>query len=273
MTYKSILVQSEGGEECAPRLKCAANLADRFRAVLIGQGAETVLPVVFDSSYIAYDAMGVLQEAVVNDLSAAQAAFHRHCDGFGIAREWRQRQGMPADVMADAARAADLIVAGGCPRRGRNTYQTASIDDLVLTSGRPVLVAPSGKDFFTGHRVLLAWKDSRETRRAMIDALPLLRAARELVVLERCEPDGRADAEARLKDVVAALHRHDVVATTEVSISREPAETVILDHATTWGADLIVCGAYGHSRLGEWVFGGVTRALLDQDERFVLFSH
>lgn len=273
MTYATILVQSEPGEVAVARLKCAADLADRFQASLIGLAAECVNPAMAAEPYNAYSAEWVVamhDEAEAHLRSAAEA-FRMHC---GIRREsWITRRVMPAQALAEASRAADLIVAGGAAKPSRNAYVSADIADLLMISGRPVLVAPPTGDFCSAKSVVVAWKDSREARRAVTDALPFLKAADEVLVLEACSTADLTGAREHTAEVAAALGRHGVNARSDGLVIDDEPDLTVISRARHLGADLIVAGAYGHSRLGEWVFGGMTRQLLAQTERFVLFSH
>jgi nucleotide-binding universal stress UspA family protein len=276
MTYTSILVHADCRDEGAARLKCARGLADRFGAAIIGLGAEAIPPVSMDNGYVSYDAMWManMTEAIGENLKEAEKRFHAACDGFGVKREWRSCQGVPADLMAQVCRGADLVVATG--GKAASLYQYAAPADLVLHCGRPVLVAPPGAEHLAARRVMIAWKDTRESRRALADALPFLKEADDVLVVEVCEGANQSlkDADFRVHDVVAALARHGVAATGEaLPLAGDPADQRLLERADLLGADLIVAGAYGHSRMGEWIFGGVTRRLLDQDHRFVLLSH
>jgi nucleotide-binding universal stress UspA family protein len=126
-----------------------------------------------------------------------------------------------------------------------------------------VLVVPPGIDTLRAERVVIGWKDSREARRALQDSLPLLHEAKFVAVVEVCEKGIEAIARRRVDDVAGYLTRHRI---SVGSVLAAHAEGSVADEllrvAKAEGADLIVTGAYGHSRLGEWIFGGVTRDLL-----------
>ena len=122
--------------------------------------------------------------------------------------------------------------------------------------------------------MVVAWKDTREARRALADSLPLLKRADEVLVLEVCDADLMEDAQLHTAAVAEHLRRYGISARPKaISAGRNEAADLIHRNAVEIGADLIVAGAYGHSRLGEWMFGGVTRDLLVRPERFVLMSH
>lgn len=172
-------------------------------------------------------------------------------------------------IICEQARVADLIVAAR-PRRDEKAFGPMTIDggDLVMTVGRPVLFVPPEIDHLSAKRVIVGWKDTRECRRAVWDALPFLEAANEVMVAA-IGADNRAG-----KDVAGYLGSHGVEA---LALNETKAVGSVGDElvrlAEQEGADLIVCGAYGHSRSREWVFGGVTHDLLDHSPLCCLMSH
>ena len=271
---RSILVHVESTAEAQPRLHAAVGLARKLDATLIGVGAEMVQVLGLADSYGATDSGWVveLQKLVADNLRSAEATFH--AKAAGLRTEWLALEGLPASVVAQVSRSADLILAGGAPLKFKDAYRVAQSAELVLTSGRPVLVAPPHGGNFRGEAVVVAWKDAREARRAVADALPFLQMAQDVVVQEVCSDDAFGDAEARTFAVVENLKRHGVAARAKVTIApSERTATELNITAQAIGADLIVAGGYGRSRLGEWVFGGVTHTLLHEPERFVLLSH
>jgi nucleotide-binding universal stress UspA family protein len=274
MSYAAILVHVEAAEETRGRLECAAELARTFDATLIGVGAEMIPPLVPDYGFYTLqgDWCEVMGKNIEANLKRAREAFDAASVDLTQPTVWECGLEIPGPAVARASRAADLIVAGAAPGWKDNAYRDAPIGELVITSGRPVLITPSHRPKLAGDRVLLAWKDTREARRAMSDAMPFFEQAKEVVVLEVCAKDDIADAETRTADVAAALIRHGVRATPRV-VEGSGECRGILDEAELCGADLIVAGGYGHSRLGEWVFGGVTRGLLNQHSHHVLLSH
>jgi nucleotide-binding universal stress UspA family protein len=144
----------------------------------------------------------------------------------------------------------------------------------VLRAGRPVLLVPDTVAALPLRRVVVAWKDTRESRRAMRDALPFLQQAKEVLLVEVGENESESQAKKNLADVGAYLVRHRVIVAAEVwRRPRRPVATELLDVVEKEKADLIVAGGYGHSRLGEWIFGGVTRELLTASPVCCLLSH
>ena len=275
MSYASILVHAAAADAAAPRLACARALADSFNATLIGLGAEMIPPLVPDSGYYSLQAdwFVVMREAIEKNLKNARKAFDAAAMGLAKPALWECGIQYPADAMARASRAADLIVASRTVGGNDAVYHDADPAELAVTSGRPVLVTPPSGEALDARRVVLAWKDTREARRAMSDAMPFFERAESVLVLEVCAQDDAADAKIRTDDVAEALCRHGVQAEAKVAPCHPADGHEILRQASVFGAGLIVAGCYGHSRLGEWVFGGVTRDLLRQHDRHVLLSH
>ena len=144
-----------------------------------------------------------------------------------------------------------------------------------MQAGRPLLVVPDRVSWLDLRSVLVAWKDTPEARRAVADALPMLRKAKEVSIVEIPErDDDRSVAAASVTDVAAWLGRHGVTATARVSEAGAGTAAAQLEKvAGDVGAGLIVAGAYGHSRFRELILGGVTQYLVTQSARCVLLSH
>lgn len=273
-TYATILVHAEPGLVSANRVEAAARLARSLDAHLIGLGAETFDPAAYSSgAFIGYagaELVGVVQEQITKNIAAAETAFRRDAAGADI--EWRTIQDYPHRALASTAHAADLIVVS--PKSKRDDLVCADPADVVMAAGRPVLIVPEGRDHLVGMNVVVAWKNTRECRRALADAMPFLQRADEVVVLAVVKPDMADAAAFETDDVVANLKRHGVDARQMVTtLDNEAVEEEIERIAGLNGADLIVAGAYGHSRLREWAFGGVTASFLHQPGCFVLLSH
>ena len=145
-----------------------------------------------------------------------------------------------------------------------------------MQAGRPLLVVPDRVNWLDLRSVLVAWKDTPEARRAVADALPLLRKAKDVTIVEIAERDvDRSAVAAGVTDVAAWLARHGVTATARVSEAAggDTAAAQLDKVAGDVGAGLIVAGAYGHSRFRELILGGVTQYLVTQSARCVLLSH
>jgi nucleotide-binding universal stress UspA family protein len=275
MTYAAVLTHVQADLEAARRLDCALEIAKRFDAAVIGVGAEMIPPLAFDGGFYSLEAdwTVAMRESIETHLKEARTRFTTAACALGTKAIWYSGVQLPGAAIAATARSADIIVTGGAAHRHSDPYRDASSGELALTSGRPVLVAPSHGRALVAEQILLCWKDSREARRAMADAMPFLQQAESVFVVSICEEVDAAQAVIQVEDVVKALQRHGVTAEAKVVIHAHPDGYEVLRQASLIGADLIVSGAYGHTRLGEWVFGGFTRDLLSQDERYLLLSH
>jgi len=274
MAIRTLLVHVCAEAQDLPRLRSAADLARRLDATLFGLGCEMAPPMdVIDPS-------GLMQaEWYAEMLKHAKAKLERarelfHAETEGLRTEWVSTQDMPAQALTRLSRGADLIMTGGHPLAETDPYRGVDTTEVMLHAGRPVLVAPPNGGRLHADAVVVAWKDTREARRALADALPLLLGAESVLVMQVCERDSVEDAESAVAGVVGGLQRHDIDAHGRVVVA--PPNRIVAElniAAGALGADLIVSGGYGHRRIGEWVFGGVTRDLLQHPERFVLLSH
>lgn len=275
MTYRTVLTHAQPEAEAAPRLKCAAEVAADFGAHLIGLGAEALPPLGFADPYgfASGEMIVAMRSAMEVNRTAAEAAFRAAAGN--LSSEWRISQDLPTSAMCRAARAADLLVTGGAPREARDLYRIVDSGELAIKAGRPVLVAPPHGGRLSAKGVVVAWKDTREARRALADAMPFLTRAERVTVLAATTELDKAPIEFQVKDVADALSRHGVNARPKVVEPAHEDEVCgeIFSEAVAIDADLIVAGAYGHSRLQEWVLGGVTRDLVNTADRFVLLSH
>ena len=191
----------------------------------------------------------------------------------GFARSGAPSRYLHARESAVHARYGDLAVVVRQDVAGPQG-PTGLVESLVLSSGRPTIVLPPQGAATPTHRVLVGWNARREATRAVADALPLLvrAAAVEVVVV-----DGKGGIEGHGQepgaDVARYLARHDVrVEVRRLSSGGEDVGHVLLARAAAFEADLVVMGAYGHSQLSEWVFGGVTRTVLRDANLPVLMS-
>lgn len=274
MSYKTLLVHAEADPAAAPRLASAAALAQRLDATLLGLGAEMYdwMAVSDPYGFAAPDWTDIVRRQVEADLEAAEHQFRQAAAA--VPHDWSISHEAPALALARMARSADLIIAGGAPLDGAASLRAADTADLIMTSGRPVLVAPPTGGALRAERIVVAWKDGREARRAVADALPFLKRAEEVIVMTTCAASEMEDAEAATAAVAQHLRSHGVSAWSSTRIApADRACTELNIEAQARGADLIVAGAYGHSRVREWMLGGVTQTLLHKPERFVLFSH
>jgi nucleotide-binding universal stress UspA family protein len=171
------------------------------------------------------------------------------------------------------SRAADLVIIGN-ERETKDPFRALDPGSLLLKAGRPVLVVPKVVSSLSLRRVAIAWKDAREARRAVLDALPFLQKADSVVIVEVSEDGDTNRSGHPVGDVARYLARHGIeIVTEQARPAKASATEELLRLIRDDDIDMIIAGAYGHSRLGEWVFGGVTRGLLARSPVCCLFSH
>ena len=275
MTYRSLMVCLDPDHANESALRVTAELASRFKAQVIGvAGGVPVMPVHADGM-IASSVLEIDYTQLEEALRRCESGFRAALMPVADALQWRAEIATPAGLMASQARAADLlIVERAADDADRSLNQALDIGDIVMGAGRPVLVVPPGRTSLAPGRVLVAWKDTAEARRAISAALPLLKQADAVTIVEIVAEDAEtADANGRLGDVAAWLQRHNVTAATRVALVSGAAGSHLDLLAQENNIDVLVAGAYGHSRLQEWIFGGVTRHLLKRSSVCTLFMH
>jgi nucleotide-binding universal stress UspA family protein len=270
MSYATIMVHVEWDGEVDARAQMAAKLADRFQSELIGISAWIPRP----RPLIDPDLPTKETQFLTGESRRLNERFRARIGIDGRNVELRSFLEYPTACIAREMRAADLLVIGR-DFGVNDPYLYPDTGAVVLTAGRPVLVVPPGLTRMEGKRVTVAWKDTRESRRALRDALPFLRKAGQTVVTEICESGSEvADSQRRLRDVVQYLSRQGVLCVADrVRPTEGTAAETLLRFVSDESSDLLVAGAYGHSRVGEWVFGGMTQDLLARSPVCCLLSH
>jgi nucleotide-binding universal stress UspA family protein len=273
MSFATMMVHVELAEPRDDRIRLAAGLSSRLHSTLIGATAqEPCPPLTFDGVIVNTEPTeGLLQEML--DQLAEMGKHFRTVAGSDHPTEWRADIDSPTEFVVKEARAADLVIIGR-DRVPGDVYRTLDPGATILRIGRPVLVVPSGIDSLKAECVLIGWKDTREARRALRDSLPLIREALSVAIVEIVDFGDEKQAQRRIDDVARYLARHDVTVTTKkTAYSTASDHSELIRVAQEINADLIVAGGYGHSRLGEWIFGGVTQGLLDTSPVCCLMSH
>jgi nucleotide-binding universal stress UspA family protein len=278
MKLCDILVHIDQSPRAQMRLDIAADLARQHGAHLTAlQVIDVAMPVMAlgdggGGAVIAELMEQMRQSAMVAGVKL-KAAFEAALARDGIMGEWRQVEGTTREILALHGRYADLLVLGQDDPESGNA---GLLEAVVFDSGRPVLAIPFAGSFKTiGKRVLVGWNASREASRALHDALPLIAKA-ETVTLFLANPTRGLDGhgEEPGADIARHMVRHGLkVEVAKVIADDVPDSALLLNHASDMGADLLVMGAYGHSRLREFILGGMTRSLLREMTVPVLLSH
>jgi len=279
---KTILVPFRDDETARNAVAAASRIAHAFGSYLEGLFIQTP-PLVYASEGIAiggYVTQLADEERRRADEARAQfrqlmtsqsvvfdedgSANQRPCAG------WRQVDGLSEQIVGEYGRLFDLIVVG---RETRNSSPDWSVmcESALFDSGRLVLLASPELPPTTGERIAILWNGSTETARTIAMAMPFLLAAKEVMVLS---VEGVAVPGPSGDQVAHNLARHgiNVSATTGQLNGRTPGEAVLED-AQVSGADLLIKGAYAHSRLRQMIFGGPTRHILSHAELPVLLAH
>lgn len=269
MPYKSILAVIDEPRESRQVLDVAGKLAERFDAHVVGLHADPetesrLLPALDVAYPVHLECLTIRKRDRANEI---ERAFKEHAQREGFASEWHHVD-LPLpqrDAAIDRlSRSCDLVVLRQ-PDENSVEGKFRGCKHLLFDSGRPVLAVPYiMRSVPEIRRVLIGWNGTREAARAVFDALPFLMAADKVeIVTVETERNRGSDRLPEGTDLAAALARHGV----NVAVSREvaigiSAATVIENRVADTGADLLVIGAYSHSRMSERVFGGVTRAAL-----------
>jgi nucleotide-binding universal stress UspA family protein len=279
VSYKSILVHIDYTERAYERMDVAIDLAQRFSAHLcaLAPAGNPMLPYTGGADALGNYAAEVMAElARLSEVSVERFREKAKTAGFGTF-DARACDGDAVYALRSEALYADLIVVGQTDKAIPTPARPNDLpESLVLGTGRPVLIVPFvGRFAHVGRRVLLLWNESRESARAARDALPLLRTAQQVDVIAFDSKRGSTGViESGIGDIGNYLARHGV----NVNVAREPSGKVeigalALSRAADHGSDLIVMGGYGHTRLREWVLGGVSRSILEHMTVPVLMSH
>lgn len=248
MAVSDILVYADPTASSAERLDIAFSLAHRFEAYLIG--------------------------VVPEDAAAVGERFEKMLLNEAILGEWHMAIGLTEPFVTRWAHCSDLVILGQrIPDHNTGLYRP---EDVILSCSRPVLVVPYAgrRPDRLGENVLVAWNGSREAGRAVQEALPLMSVSSVVTVL-LVDPEEDADIDLA-EDLVAHLGRHGLHAKTHIirhDLATLAVSDTILTQVSELDADLLVMGAYSHSRFREIILGGVTRDILRDMNLPVLMAH
>ncbi len=275
MSYKTILVHLDKKSVVGSRVRIAAKLAIQENACLIGAAMIGISTQTFQQAHIdEKDPALASHLQFLRDRTGALAKeFEDEVRKIGVSSyEGRVVDGEANQGISLQGRVVDLIVIG----RADSTEKSSLVSEYVMmNSGRPVLIIPPEyqKDE-VGKRVMICWNASRESIRAVADAVPILKRA-ELVqiVMYNIENEPDVDAELAGGDVALYLSRHGVNVEILPPQTSKHVGTSVLELGRQQAADLLVMGGYGHTRFRELLLGGVTRTVLSESDIPVLMSH
>ena len=283
MSYRTILVHLNDERRLPGMLDSAISIAIANKAHLIGLAVLPPIIIVPDMDGISGAVIEQHRVAYSAQMKRMQEVFNAVCAKQGVSASWVALDceaanpfGSVATVVVDQARHVDLVITGQTDQEWALTGQLDVGEEVVTEAGRPVLLVPKTAPIASkAKRILVGWNGSRESARAVFDAIPLLAAADDVIVvwLEPQTESGRLEEFAGT-DICAALARHDVKCRVlhHIRLDRGVGPT-LLSLSQEHGADMLVMGCYGHSRLREFILGGATRYVLDHMTVPVLMSH
>lgn len=273
MAIATVTVFVDSAQQAEEQVRVARDVANKSGASIIGVSAFAIEPPLVAEGVI-------VQETTADDAKRMKAALAGKEEWFravlGLPKdrvEWRWALEYPTTFLANEARAADLVVM----RSGyklTDQYHCLDPAEAIVQMGRPTILVPDHVSELKADRIVIGWKDTREARVAVLHALPFLVQASEVTVMELCNSNEQDSARRRVHDVANYLTKRGAKCQTDVRVhTAETDAGHFLRLAKTVNADLIVTCAYGHSRLGEWMFGGMTRGLLKDAHCCLLMSH
>lgn len=274
MSYKDLLVLIDPSGAGGNVVECAVNLAAAQGAHLTGLYLGYDPLIGFAEAQIPTELLQMHQDNLARAEQEGRQGFEEACRRGGITGEWRAASEARLANLILSVRYVDLVVMSGNAADTTDLVAHRYADNVVMSGGRPVLLIPEGYRWHGGFsHVMVAWDGSREATRAMHDALPLLQAAHRVTVMEIADKD---DVVARdpASDVARHMARHGLdiesahAVKTEIGVGDQ-----LLSASVDHGAELLVAGAYSHSRLREFALGGVTRHLMTHLTVPMLFSH
>ena len=278
MGYRTILVHVNDERRCDRLLEQAVSVAERFEAHVIGIFVAPQ-PLIYPEWPGA--GLGEVIEQIRSEHAAAaerlRGKFTAATKSLARPADWRFEQSLTAGVAGDViacGRSADLIIASQTDPDWQMSSDMDVPDRLAIESGRPVLVIPNNVKLPTlARRITVGWNDKREAARAVFDALPLLKEAESVnVVWVSPRVGGYDEGDLPGSELCRTLARHGVKCEASWAEATDTG-TELLRQAKAYGSELLVMGAYGHSRIREFVLGGASRHVFAKAGIPVLMSH
>ena len=275
MSFQTIMVHLQLGHSNAAVLQAAKHIAQSCNATVIGIAVGQQTLMIYGQSYNLVDFFDREQAMLEQKIDAEEALFRAAFKDHAKPVKWLSTVTMePAvDYVVAHASSVDLIITGATLSDFYEGPNYANAGGIVMQSGRPVLAVPVNAQTFKLDNMLVGWKESREARRAIADAIPLLKLASQVTVFEIVAKDHKEGAAKRLNDVVIWLNSHGVTAKAVITTATDTDAAQFISIAKKHHADIVILGAYGHSRFREWVLGGITNELLQNAQFNAFLSH
>ena len=275
MSYKTIMVHMHIGDANSALLNAAALFAKQLEAKVIGVIVGQQTPIIYGRDYPMMDFVDIENERLEKSIQAAEVLFRKAFKAHTAPIEWRSTMTRApiVDFIVAESRSADCIMTGIASTDFDEFFGAATAGEIVMQSGRPVIVVPEKAEPLKLDQIVVAWKDTREARRAVVDALPLLQVAKQVTLVEIVEKSDKKSANLRLQELTSWLAAHAIQTNYIVQITKDDDATDLVRMAKKLKANVVVAGAFGHSRLREWALGGVTDTLLHSTKFCTLLSY
>ncbi|MCC3304509.1 universal stress protein [Sneathiella sp. HT1-7] len=274
MSIKTILLHLSNDSRLEARIETALGLAVEHDAYVIG--LYTIAQVTVPTSFMGYVPPEFIEQSrKVEEENAAEAKAKFESLAAKVSRpvEVVVEEGYAPDLINEHALSADLVIVGQGDPDDENNAQTRYIaEEIVVSSPRPVLIIPSAGNYSNfGSHVIVGWNNTRESSRALHESLPFLKKAEKVTLLR---VNATEDETYETEHILAHLKRHGITA--NFKSGHWPGISVgdaILDALVDYSGNMLVLGAYGHSRLREMILGGATKNILEHMTAPVLFAH
>jgi nucleotide-binding universal stress UspA family protein len=275
--YRDIITHLDATPTDEIRLGHAEAIATQFGAHLTGVYTNMLPEAIAYSAEVGAEAIFEMEQRLRQRGATKAKMLAERLTRLGVPSELRKIEDLPhllRAAVAREARWADLFVAS-CPRETDDRQWGSMIESVLFEGGHGVYLIPPGLRAREAMRtIVIGWADTREAARAVTEAMPLLRLATAVHLVGVKEYTNEAAALATLSDIAAHLARHGVTTSINVALASDKSvASVLLDQAHRVSADFIVTGAYGHSRVREWLLGGATRELLERSDIPLLMAH
>jgi nucleotide-binding universal stress UspA family protein len=283
MAIRVVLGLVDGGPASEAAAEASLRVADEFGAHLqllhVRPDPESLVPMIGEGmSGVMLDQMveGFRTESLERAAGARRLYDALSARRAGVPADgkatlaFREEEGREDEVAAQLARLHDVTVLARMERQA-GAPASVTLESVLLHSGRPVLVAPSEPVRSIGRKIVVAWNGKMQAARALAASLPFLARADTVTILTAVE----SHTAGRPGEVVRYLSWHGIRAEPVEVPAQSPGKVghILLDHVAQSGADLLVMGAYGHSRLKEMILGGATREVLGHAPLPVLMAH
>ena len=243
--------------------------------------AASALPLVGEgmSAAMVQEMLAAAERQALDRAARIRAEYDQACARLGVptvtappapdqaTANWREEMGREEEIVANAGRLTDLLVMAR-PLPDRDTPSIMTLNAALMESGRPVLLAPPQQPSAVGRKIAVFWNGSAEASRAVLAAMPFLKRASGIIILSAREEEAAIPSE-----LAGYLAWHGVQANVHSFVAGNQVGPTLLAEAKAAGADLIVMGAYTHSRLRQLILGGVTRQVLHEATMAVLLCH